>query len=262
MSDANTTETTDDAQPAPEGVLTNLSVAADTGDPDTYIVGNHAEGTAYLVDLSVLRDPPSAAEPACTCPAETYRPAEEEFGVCKHVLEAIAAAPRAATVDAMAAVRLREELDILQECNRALVETVSGAGGSADGGSQATDDDGSDDDTQDSDGVVTEATPDDTQETLMQSLSDWFDQAADFNDFDADIIDLNWVEADGVEGIHVDRVPWNGYYDDGWQDRDGFEEEKETVKETVLSPRDEFEWHGDPDYAWFIAADDVSEVVG
>lgn len=246
--------------------MSDLSIAW-RGDGRYVVFSEKDDGDdmAYRVDLD------GDHNTACTC-KHGITTGNGGAAACKHIQAAVEAHPSEPDLE-------RETLDRLNELARDVYRMQSQASDlldmaevsrsahaamhedadseAAEGGSEDDSDDGGDD------GVVTEADPNEEQQALMDDLESWFNQAGGFNDFDPRIISLSWVEADGVAGIHVDRQPFDGgYYDDGeWQDKDVFDEHKETVKDTVLSPRDEFEWYGEPDYSWFIAEDDVSEVL-
>jgi len=223
--------------------------------------------TAYTVNLN--------DGPSCTC--EDYEFNNDESEVCAHIAQVMVTAdplwsPEEMSMQALlnqmgeakaATERIRDleaMLGSVDEANRVADANASGdtattenadAGGS--GGSSSDGDEG----------VVSDATPAQEDEALMDQLGEWFDEAAEFADFDPDIVDLNWVNADGVEGVEVDRQPFDaGFYDDGeWQDKEEFDDQKEKVKDAALN-REQFEWFGEPDYVWFIPAGAVTEVCG
>lgn len=201
-----------------------------------------------------------------TCSCEDAEWNREGNEVCDHLAHVLTVAPTDMAVGEALNFDLHKQVQELNGHVKSIERraTAIHADTQADGSQAGTDgaESSTDDDAEDS-GVVVEADPSGDQQGLLDDLQSWFAQAAGFNDFDPRIIDLSWVEADGTPGIEVDRSPFDGgYYDDGeWQDKDEFEDHKETVKDTVLSPRDEFEWFGEPDYSWFIAQSDVSEVL-
>ncbi len=221
--------------------------------------------TAYQVDLDRM---------TCSCGDSTYTE-QGQPDVCKHLAYALFQAPQRRqaeehTVRQMASITqelqstVNRARDAAEQFDGALIAQRSAEANQAqmsvsDGTSGTTEDD-----TEDA-GQVKEVDGYDDGEIDLQALEEWFEKAAQFNDFDPSIVDLKTVKADGEYAIEVNTAPWLGddpYYDDGeWVNKDAFDAEDEKLKDTVLSPRDEFEWYGEPDYSWVIAREDVHEVI-
>jgi len=234
---------------------------------NTYRVLNLADDTptAYEVDIDAM---------TCNCGDQTYNNTDSG-DVCKHLAYALYSAPERRSSDQHTLKQISRVTAELSNVAREIGATAASSQQATRQPGQSTDansdhSDASDDDTADSaddddhDGDVTDdLDPTSDQQELIGELEAWFTKAAGMGGWDPTIVDVSWGRADGTEGIIVDRVPWHGdYYDDGeWIDRDGFDEEKEKMVDSVLTPRDEFQWYGEPDYDWFIAEDDITEVV-
>lgn len=202
------------------------------------------KSTAYTVDLSRM---------TCGCKDETYNVDKGQGEVCKHLAYALYQAPKRRQAEEHT---LRQLASITTELQAAIRETRPV------GGVTQTQEQTDETEDEEPEGDVVEKEPDDYQQELIGELESWFVEASNFNDFDPAIIELSWAEFEGSEGIAVETVPWNGdYYDDGeWQDQEGFDAENDKLREGVLSPRDEFNWYGEPDYQYVIAEDDIMDV--
>lgn len=210
-----------------------------------------------------------------TCTCQHGQMNEDDQIPCKHLAYVIARTPIQADIssslvsDVNNVVRdVRSAAESTMDAAQAMANgQATSSGGDSSGSSGGSSDDSSDDG---SGGVVKTdgVQSNDAQEQLVNELQEWFENAAQYNDYDARIVECKWGEADGDEGIVVDRVPFgydegDEYYaDNEWQDKEGFEEERDALTEAILSPRDEFEWFEEPDYSWFIREDDVTEVLG
>lgn len=188
----------------------------------------------------------------CSCPDSTYNLDDDDDYVCKHLAYVYASHNGGMDVSDALAHDMHAAVDGLREAVAGI-----GSGTTNEAGQTATaDDDGTH-------GAVTELDDvDDVGSSEYESLGQWFEQAAEFHGFDPDIIDISPAKADGQLGFQIERQPFDGgYYDDGeWQDKDGYEEQRDKVSEEVFQPRDVFEWYGEPDYLWFIPADLVNEL--
>ena len=214
--------------------------------------------TAYEVDLAAM---------SCTCGDYTYNK-DGQHEICKHLAYALYQAPRKRqaeehTVRQIASVtmELSQAVRDLQGQTNGMQTTSQTSAGSQ---TASGDDDSDSSDEDDSDGELTEIDATGDQQDILDELDSWFTQAAGFNGFDPSIVSLSWARsADGTEGVIVERSPFDGgYYDDGqWQDQESFNEEKEAMKDSVLTPNDAFEWYGEPDYAYFISETDAQELV-
>ena len=252
-------ESTNDEQSTEQTNVKDLQIAWSGGNQYRVFSGGDTQN-AYQVDLNGL---------TCTCEHGEHNGHTTE--ACKHIKKAIMAHDSHPDLERFAFQQLTslfsEAHQTLSEAREAKQLYESGSGGSQQqsNDSSSNDESGSTNDEQDSEGDVTEKDPTDEQQDLIDSLYDWFEQASDFNDFDAEIIELKWVNADGQDGIHINRQPFGaGYYDldDGeWVDKEGFEDEKDSLKDAILSPRDEIQWFGEPDYVWFISSADAQELV-
>lgn len=206
--------------------------------------GDEDHNTQYLVNIE---------KGTCTCKASEFN--EDDQKACKHLAAALYQATDSMSADQVA---VRDLSHYVREVKNALRGLNVGAVDATTTNKQ-TDADTADDaeDTADDDGQVTmDADP--GGDDVMTQVSNWFAQAAGFAGFDPSIIDLSWAEAEGTRGIAVERQPFSGgYYDDGeWQDKDGFDEERDTAGD-LLSSNDEFRWYGEPDYVYFIPEADV-----
>jgi hypothetical protein len=232
----------------------------------TYVVGSPSTGeegetnNAYRVSLRQENGP------TCTCDAMTK--GGRENGMCRHIWRAIMAHDSEPDWNRQA----YSELFALYESARKLQnEAMSASGGPTGGASQdsQTAESGSQETETESGDVIREMNnPEPEMEELAESVRTWFVQAGGNIGFDPSIIVTKLVEVhppDGApyEGIEVELNPFQaGYWDDGdWQDKDGFDAEKETVRNTLLKPRDEFQWYGEPDYANVISLADAKELV-
>lgn len=209
-------------------------------------------------------------EGTCNCPADKFQGQQndEKKTTCKHLAYVLSGAGQSMELDTQLALDASNTMRDVREAAEKTLDAAEAMGS----GPLATDEQessedansGSNDSGGSSDGQVTTdgVGADDNQDQLMTQLGDWFDKASDFHDFDPDIIDLEWAEADGQEGVAVNREPFAaGYWDDGdWVDKDAYESERDKAGE-VLSNRDEFSWYGEPDYVYFVPEDDVMEVL-
>lgn len=211
---------------------------------------------------------------ACDCPHGEHNDNTTE--TCKHVAACIAAHLSHPDLEhsiiqefagtARDAARVKADAEqALQTAERATVEARGAEASNVQASSQNGSQSGSDDDEDDSEVTIYDETGNIAQDELIDRLMDWFEQAAEFNGFDADILDLSWAEAEGNDGIAVERSPlWDGTYHDGdeWTDKDGFQDAKESVRDAVLGPNDEFSWYGEPDYVYWIRKDDAMALTG
>lgn len=220
-------------------------------------------GNAYSVNLT--------DGGSCDCPHGEHNGNTTE--TCKHVAACIASHLSVPDLEhsivrefagtARDAARVKADAEqALHTAEQATVETreaqASAVQADSSSGSQ-TDSENPSDDTDDSEVAMYDEPENMAQEELVDRLMDWFSQAAEFNGFDADIIELSWADAEGQPGIAVERSPlWDGTYHDGdeWTDKDGFNEAKEAVRDAVLGPNDEFSWYGEPDYCYWVSKED------
>lgn len=198
--------------------------------------------------------------PTCTCKHGEVHGNDTKS--CKHVQAAVKAHHDGPNLEHSIMLEwagiIRDAEDTLQRAEAAV--EASGANEPASSSNASDTDSGVSND--DGSVVNEDYSGSDALQGIATSLEEWFEEAASFNDFDADIVECKPATADGEPGIIVDRQPFSGgYYDDGWEDKDGFEEQKDAVKDAILSSRDEFQWFGEPDYSWFISEDDAMEVV-
>lgn len=211
---------------------------------------NEDSNTAYVVNLKDM---------SCTCSDSEYN--RDTGQACKHLSYALFQAPATHSVEEHT---LRHLSHVTTELAGVRQDIREFSDGTAQTTTESTEEDttDTDDDAEDA-GEVTEADADSDQKELLGEVDSWFTKSAGMAGFDPSIIELSWGSADGTPGIIIDRQPFTaGYYDDGeWQDKDGFDAEKETVTEAILSPNDAFEWYGEPDYQWFLPAEAATELV-
>lgn len=199
---------------------------------------------------------------SCTCKHGQMH--EDSTKSCKHVQAAVRA--HHSEPDLEHAINL-ETAAILAENRNALERVETGGTTTQTQESNNGDSDASESEEEEDGSPITYYKQDDLdlpQEGLKESLQEWFETVAGFNDFDPSIVDLNYGEAEGREGIIVETEPFSsGYYDNDageWANQEGFNEQKDKVK-NLLKSRDEFEYYGDPEYVNFIPQDEATEVV-
>lgn len=222
--------------------------------------------TAHMVNL---------LEASCTC--EDYQFNLDDGEACAHILKANHQAQaqmdvgEALNFDLIARVNdLNDAVDAIERrATGVAAEAVREPSEASDSDTASSNGGGSTEQPEDDSLVLDGVDATDDEQAALDELQSWFNKAAGFNGFDGEIIDLTVTaiadHADHLAGervIEVERQPFSGgYYDDGgWQDKEAFDEHKETVGDSILSPRDEFSWFGEPDYAYVIRVDDVAEV--
>lgn len=209
------------------------------------IKNDGTENTHYLVNIK---------EGTCDCKDAEFQ--TESDHVCKHLAAALYAAPKRHSVEEMAVADLSETV-------RRVEAMVDGSALSSDASASVAIDDATDDADADVDHEGDVRILGDGLEEEIGTLQGWFGEAADFANFDRNIIDLSAAKAEGRSGVAVERQPFRGgYYDDDeWQDKETYDTYRENVGD-LLASRDEFQWYGEPDYVYFVAKEDVEEVVG
>lgn len=208
-------------------------------------------------------------DPSCTCEDMKYNKTGDNE-CCDHIAvaafessrnfgeaEATAAFTRLLSDAREAVSDLRNLRDVARAAQNANAQAAATQGGTDTASSDGDDDGG--------EVVDTAVSAGDAEQEIENQLEEWFENAGEFNGFDGSICKVEYAKADGQMGYVVDRNPFESddpYYDDDeWVDKEGFNDEKDAVKDSILSPRDEFEWYGEPDYAWFVAEEDALEVL-
>lgn len=234
-----------------------------------YAVLNYSKEkpTAYTVNIRSM---------TCECGDSTFN--GEDHTVCKHLAKAIHQAPADVEINEAFLQLARDTFDQLNQAADRLSSQATQpspqAATTLDGGSgsstdQSSNDDGGEESDDEPEDVLDESvTPNDAQSALVDKVSGWVSQAQQFNDdIDPTIVDLEWAELNGTEGVHVDLNPFdspNGYWDgenNEWADKDAYDDARSAMAE-MLSNQDAVVYTGAPEYINFIAADDVGKVVG
>lgn len=229
----------------------------------SYVIGSPSEegdDDEYYVDLSKIGTP----NQTCTCEHGQHNPAST--ATCKHVRAAIEAHDGQPDLERFAFEQLADLIVTSHETLSGAQRVLADVAAQQTATDSTTDENASSDGSSSADGgsvVDRSIDPTDEQEEILSDVEGWIAQAAGFAGFDPSIVDAEWAEADGTPGVAFDTAPFAGGYHDGdsWQDKDGFDEERETFRDTMKN-QDEVEWYGEPDYDNFVPATSVEELVG
>lgn len=209
--------------------------------------------TAHFVDLNQLK---------CTCEDYEYTKVGQE--ICDHLLLANHVSTGVSAEEALN-YHLQDRIQTLENVADRLERKATGLVADEEAAAAADSDGDSSDDSDDDDGgKVTEVEPGDDEEAMLEDVEEWLAGCAGAIGFDPAIVDVSWVDTPEGAGAKIEASPFaGGYWDDGdWQDKEGFESEKETLKESVLKARDEIAWYGKPDYENVLHHEYIEEVTG
>lgn len=247
----------DELDPAPADAIEHFPAlhVTQTG-MNRYTVADLEEQMAYQVSVS-------GDGVTCECGECFAADDGEEPTACSHALYAIYKAPSTVSADVVA---LRQVGNLHGDVVNALSRVEAALAGGSAGGSTSSSGGAADEE------EAEEPEPidaDEAAEELLTKFDGWlpqavkFDPDADEEAFDIEIVNLEWAEWEGEEGIWIDMAPFGTSYWDGddWADKEGYDAAREALVET-LKKRDEVQYSGPPSFVNFVERSDVEEVVG